>query len=280
MDILFSTLAKFRSELPSLFSHNKDAALNLLDSLTCDLSSSHIVELSLNPEYPRNYSSISHAISSYYKPRSESAASCKEARRKANKRIENTLCKYLNMSHSSDYNVFAIDVTPHKRPFSPKLEDKGFVHANDSTPGKKPIAIGYAYSCVAFITQENHWAPPLAYDRVPTSENAAVFGVRQWCRIIQDTKNGFHSKSSFGVFDAAYSNPRAIHAFNTLTENQIGTAVFIARLRADRILARPSQKTPNGKRGRNASYDIPITLQDTDVLMLEHQVFSYSCTAS
>ena len=264
MDILFSTLAKFRSSLPSLFSHNKDAALNLVDSLTCDLSSDHIVELSLNPEYQRHYSSIAQAISSYYKPRTDAAAVCLEAKTAANKRIENTLCKHLHMSHSSKHNVFAIDVTPCKRPYSPKLEDKGFVHVNEPTPGKKPVAIGHKYSCVTYLTQEKHWAPPLGLDRVPTSEKETVFGVKQWCNIINDEKNGFTQQPSFGLYDAAYSNPYIIDTFNQSMSQQAGTAVLIARLRADRILARPSKEKANGKRGRNASYDHSNPFKLTD----------------
>ena len=95
-------------------------------------------------------------------------------------------------------------------------------------------------------------------------EKETVFGVKQWCNIIKDEKNGFTQQTAFGLFDSSYGNTYAIDTFSKTMSQQTGKAVFIARLRADRILARPSKQKANGKLGRNSLYDHrnPFMLKD------------------
>ena len=156
--------------------------------LTIKLGCQTPIELTNSFLYTRHFSTLSYAISSYYKPRDKTQEEAKDARSKINKEIENTLCQHLSFdAHAEtecEYHLFAIDVTPYQRPYSPKLEDKGFVHVNETISGKKPIAIGHHYSSVAYLTKEKHWAPPVSIKRVPSYEKESVFGVKQWADII------------------------------------------------------------------------------------------------
>jgi len=66
--------------------------------------------------------------------------------------------------------------------------------------------------------------------------------VKQWTDIINDRENKFQDKPAVGCFDAGYSNPRSIYTFFESMKNKDNRAVFIARLRTNRFLMRPSKK--------------------------------------
>ena len=186
------------------------------------------------------------------------------------KKIEHGLCQNLMSGISTDYHIFAIDVTAQKRPYAKKLHDKGFVHKSDPTPGNKSVVIGHNYSSVVYLTQDTHWAPPLSIARVKTTEKETVFGVHQWLEIIKDKDNGFLGKKCIGLFDSSYSSAYAIHEFSKQMKRV--DAIFIARLRSNRILMRPMTDTPSSGLGRKASYDKgnPFKLADSNTWGTPH----------
>ena len=47
MSLLSSALHKFRSTLRNMFSYNKDACIELVDALPCNVNASSVTELSL-----------------------------------------------------------------------------------------------------------------------------------------------------------------------------------------------------------------------------------------
>ena len=64
-------------------------------------------------------------------------------------------------------------------------------------------------------------------------------------------------KRCIGVFDAAYSSAYGVAAFH---DEQPGDAVFIARLRGNRILQRPYTGKQSGK-GRPICFDTSFAVQ-------------------
>ena len=92
-----------------MFSYNKDACVELVDALPCNVNASSVTELSLFME--RSYSSISHCISDYYKPRGTCSEKYKKEKAIVDKNIENTLCQHIGYV-DSNFHVFATDVTP------------------------------------------------------------------------------------------------------------------------------------------------------------------------
>jgi hypothetical protein len=52
----------FRQDLYDFFPEKKDSLMNLIDSLAGNQSATSVVRLSLEPAYPRSYSTISKAI--------------------------------------------------------------------------------------------------------------------------------------------------------------------------------------------------------------------------
>ena len=248
--------------------YNTDASIELIDSLSSNLVATSPVELTLNSSYSRHYSTLPRVIGSYYKPRNEeNIEDMEKAKESSNLKIQNSLCQHIDTTTTkNEYHLFAIDVTPNKRPHAKKLADKGFVHINETVSGKKPVAIGHKYSCVAYLTQEKHWALPLSLNRVSTSEKETTFGVNQWCDIIKNPSNQFTDKPSIGVFDSAYSNAYSIYEFLTQTKGMEKKVLFIARLRSARVLMRPGNQETSGKKGRPVLFDAshPFRLDNSD----------------
>lgn len=235
MDFLKNTLIKFRNCLRSLFPYNTDSAIELIDALSSNTQATSAVQLTENSSYKRHYTTLVATVSSFYKPRSKQPEECEEQLVEAKKKIQNILCQHIKLDDEPKYHLFAVDVTPNPRPYSKKINDRGFIKANEVVNGGKPVTIGHNYSCVAYLTQEPSWALPIAIDRVPTDKKDTVFGIKQWCDAIKEKNNNFTGKASVAVFDAAYSNAYAISAFN---DEQPGDATFIARLSGNRVLQR------------------------------------------
>ena len=69
MDLLNSTLVKLRNYFRSLFPYNTDASIELVDALSSNTEADSVLQLSENISYTRHYTSLTHTISSFYKPR-------------------------------------------------------------------------------------------------------------------------------------------------------------------------------------------------------------------
>mgnify|MGYP001190815920 FL=1 len=233
MDLFKTTLVKLRNCFRSFFPYNTDASVELVDALSSNTQADSVVQLSENICYTRHYTSLTHAISSFYKLKDKEAKDYEVQLAEAKKKIQNTLCQHIEIDIERNYHLFAIDVTPNPRPFAKKVEDRGYIKHNEVVNSGKPVTIGHNYSCVLYLTGQGTWALPLSIDRVSTSVKESVFGVKQWCEIIKDENNHFTDKRCVGVFDASYSSAYCIAAFN---DSQPGDTVFIARSRGNRVL--------------------------------------------
>ena len=260
MDILNSSLAKFRNCFRKLFPYNTDTCIEIIDALSSNTSADSQIKITLSEFFTRRHTSISRAISSYYKPRDMSVDDSTKLKADVDKGIQNTLCQHLE-ENTKDYHLFAGDVTPNKRSYAKKLTDKGFVYSQGQIASTKPVVIGHKYSYVNYLTEENNWALPIDVKRVSTTDKDTVVGIKQWTDIINDKNNYLNDKTSVGVFDSAYSNAYAVSQY---IETKPDNSVFISRIRSDRVFMRPSVTESKGKRGRPSIYDIhnPFKLKD------------------
>ena len=71
-----------------------------------------MVQLSENIRYTRHYTSLTYAISSFYKPKDKEAKDYQAQLVEATKKIQNTLCQHIELDIERHYHLFAIDVTP------------------------------------------------------------------------------------------------------------------------------------------------------------------------
>ena len=124
MDFLNTTLVKLRNCFRNLFPYNTDASIELVDALSSNTQADSVVKLSENVCYTRHYTSLTHAISSFYKPKDKEAKDYEVQLAEAKKQIQNKLCQHIELDIEWDYHLFAIDVTPNPRPFAKKVEDR------------------------------------------------------------------------------------------------------------------------------------------------------------
>ena len=73
MDFLNTALVKFRSRFRNLFPYNTDASIELIDALSSNANAGSVVQLSENACYTRHYTTLTAAISSFYKPKDKKA---------------------------------------------------------------------------------------------------------------------------------------------------------------------------------------------------------------
>ena len=62
---LISKLRQYRESIYQSFEYRADAIMDLLDALSSNISANSVVELSLNPLYLRNYSSVEKSIDQF-----------------------------------------------------------------------------------------------------------------------------------------------------------------------------------------------------------------------
>ena len=151
MDLLNSTLLKLRNSFINFFPYNTDASIELVDALSSNTQADSVVQLSENLFYTSHYTSLTYAISSFYKPKDKKAKDYQLQLATAKKKIQNTLCQHIELDVERHYHLFAIDVTPNPRPYAKKVEDRGYIKHNEVVNSGKPVTIGHKTIPVLFI---------------------------------------------------------------------------------------------------------------------------------
>jgi DDE superfamily endonuclease len=253
LESIVKPFKSFRDNIHQFFQRRRDAAFELVDSLSSNTTASSVVELSLNPVHRRNYCSITRVIDEFY------PEDCDK------KLINDSLTTLLSQQSvpptTRNYYLFGVDCTPNPRRYSPTQKDRGFVYAPNTLSGNKPVTIGHQYSIAALLPEkmgENMppWILPLACHRVTTEEKGPLIGMQQITRCIQSEEK-FNTKICVVASDSAYSNPECI-AENCKNPNQ----VQISRVRSNRIFHYPSINEDRVKIGRKKQFGDKFKLKD------------------
>ena len=141
LDTILPVLKRFREKIYQFFPSRRDAAMELVDSLSSNKTARSIMELSLNPMHRRNYCSITRVLDEY-KPDSIEKEQSQE------KELTNILSGVCVTNEQRTFRLFVVDCTPAPRAFSPTLEDRSYVYTPNMVCGNKPITIGHKYSIV------------------------------------------------------------------------------------------------------------------------------------
>ncbi len=143
-----------------------------------------------------------------------------------------------------------LDCTAAPRKYSKTLEDKGIIHAPNVILGNKPITVGYQYSVMGFLPEQNlheaqvPWMLPLSTQRVATNTNGIAVGIQQ----LNTAMPFFGTELTVILGDIAYSSPKFIDGVQ-----KHKNLVLIARLKGNRILNRkamPRALKISGRRAR------------------------------
>jgi DDE superfamily endonuclease len=211
---------EFRQDLYDFFSFRKDSLIDLIDSLAGNHNATSVVRLSLEPTYPRSYSTINKAIDYVFQSHSP-------------KELTRTLQKNL-----PPCQILVTDVVPIQRLFAEALQERCCIHKSSSIKGQKPITIGHNYSLVCALAPEERWTLPLSVERVKPVDVRTLVGINQLEQILKDsTQKWIH------VADTDYSGGKVLKRLAYLP------CTSLIRMRSNRVLYFPAKK-PKKKRFR------------------------------
>jgi hypothetical protein len=251
LEPIINTFKNFRDTIYHFFSNRRDAAFELVDSLSSNNHATSVVELSLNPVHRRNYCSITRVVDEFYSNDDKTVR---------NNSLTTILCQHC-VPLNRDYYLFGVDCTPNPRRYAPTQQDRGFVYAPNTLSGNKPVTIGHQYSIVAYLPEKTGahtppWIVPLICHRVTTDEKGPLMGMKQISQCIQSDEK-LKNKLCIIVADSAYSTPECL----TQTDHN-PNQVQISRARSNRVFYYPAFDANTVKIGRKKRFGEPFKLKD------------------
>lgn len=249
---IVKTFKNFRDKIYHFFQFRRDAAFELIDALSSNMTAKSVVELSLNSFHRRNYCSITRVVDEFY-------SGCINKKLK-NDEVMKIIIEHCVLPKERKYFLLGVDCTPNPRRYSPTQQDRGFVYAPNTISGNKPVTIGHQYSVVAFLPEKADahsppWVVPLSCHRVATSEKGAMVGMKQLSQCVM--RNAFQNTLCVTVADSAYSNADPI-CESSKNPNQ----VHISRVRNNRVLHHTAEQTSTVKKGRKKYFGEEFRLRD------------------
>jgi hypothetical protein len=246
-----ANFTQFRTQLyHEHFNKRADTLLELVDALSSDSQARSVVELSLNPCFRRDYSSLFKAIADY-------------APEEAKINLAQLAAPCLPQRRERLFWLLGVDVTPYSRPFAYTLSERECVYQSSPVSRNKPITFGHSYSSVFALPERvgnsPHWVIPLDTKRVNriNKEDTGAIQVRD---LLEDKLLPFHNGLCVEVTDCGYSKP-AYLAANRDKKNLI----TITRARSNRVFYHPPDKTePHSRRGHVRWFGSKFDLRDPE----------------
>ena len=119
-------LTQFRTELYESLPYRADALMDLIDALSSNTTARSAIELSLNPLFRRQHSSLPDAIDNWFQAKaSEDVVAERWSRQLMLARL---MGPYLPEPTGRPFWLLGIDVTPVPRPFAQTLADRTFIY--------------------------------------------------------------------------------------------------------------------------------------------------------
>jgi len=229
--------------------------MNLIDALSSQTNARSVAELSMEPAFEREYSSVYQAIDDFVAEGEE--------RQEKEKSLLRIIGKHISEPEEEQYWVFGTDGTPAPRRYARTMADRGFVYRPNEIRGNKPVTLGHSYSIVAHLPEKEegdpNWVVPLTVKRVATQETDITVGLKQVAMIMTDEKLPWNGEMSVHVVDTKYSTPEYLHGVADYKK-----LVTIPRLRGNRTLYLPPPPVEDdSKSGHPTWYGEPFKLGDS-----------------
>lgn len=255
-------LRQFREAIYNSFEYRADAILDLLDAMCSNNAARSVVELSLNPLFRRNYSSVEKSIDLFSACRITDDE--KQQRLRLEKEHLEIIAAHLPELKQRNFHLLAIDVTPQPRPFAYTLSDRKVVHAPNPTLSNKPIAVGHEYSHLVYLPEKEcrpspPWVIPLLVRRVNSKENGVAVGAAQLASLMKNPQLPFAHQLCLQVGDGVYSAVHYLHG-NIEYENLVSAA----RLRSNRSLYFQPQEATQAGKGHPTWYGKALKLKNAN----------------
>lgn len=250
-----------RQTLYDSFESRADAQFNLLDSLSGRQTAQSVVELSLEPLFKHQYSSVYDAVKHFFIAQNSENAT-EERQKKALERI-NILLPVLPKPSDYPFFLMGIDATPAPRPYANALSDRGITYYPNPAPGNKPIGVGHSYSILALLPERKFnsppWVIPLSCARIATKQTANQVAVAQMSALLSDTSLPFGVELTVNVADSSYSKANYLSPISKF-ENHVEIN-RVAKNRKFYHIPPPADPHP-GHGGRRKSFGVEFDLKN------------------
>jgi DDE superfamily endonuclease len=202
----------FRQKLYNCFESCSDACMDLLDALAGNTGADSIAELSLSPLFPRSYNSIYKAIKESFNTtiqETNNEVEVEVEEEKPNNLIR-VVSELIDQPQQRPFYLFVTDTTPHPRPYSKTLAERGHIYQPNTIKGNKPINVGHCYSLLSVLPEketDGHaaWAVPRSVERVSLTQSGTDVASEQIQSVMSDSSLPWHKKLCVLVGDTAYS---------------------------------------------------------------------------
>jgi len=273
----YTQLEEYRQALYDSFGHAADATFELLDALVSQTNARSVVELSLEPVFRREYSSVYSAIAAFFeaKEADEPAAT----RREQEVEQLQLLAPYVPKPEQRPYWLFATDATSNRRQFARTLPDRGYVYWPNGVAGNKPVTIGHSYSVLVALPEkaagDPPWVVPLLTRRITTAETETQVAAAHLSSVFDDKTLPWCGQLSVQVLDSKYSTPAYLYS-----AAQHENLVTIARVRSNRVFYRQYQAPPAKRKcGKPRSYGERFALREPETWHTPDEQFETTHTS-
>ena len=265
---LIARFQDFRQKIYNCFESCSDACMDLLDALAGNTGANSIAELSLSPLFPRSYNSIYKAIKESFNTNSQEMNNEEEeegeGKEKANNLIR-VVSELIEQPQQRPFYLFAMDTTPHPRPYARTLAERGYIYQPNTIKGNKPINIGHSYSILSILPEKETanaapWSIPISGERVSLDKTGVDVGSEQISEVMSDSSLPWQEKLCVLVADSAYSQRSFL-----FEQSKQKNLVVIARVRSNRIFYQsPPVDESKKKRGCPKKYGERFNLADVE----------------
>ncbi|MDI6769854.1 MAG: transposase, partial [Anaerolineales bacterium] len=173
-----SQLSQFWQQVYQNFNKRADASKDLVDALSSNTRAKSVVELSLEPCFRRDHTSLFKVIAAYQPEQ-------------ASKSLAQLAAPYLPSPRQRPFWLLGVDTTPQSRLYAQTLKDRSYVYQPAPVKSNKPITIGHQYSEVVVLPERevqrgSPWVVPLSTQRVSSAEDKELVGAIQVGVLLDD----------------------------------------------------------------------------------------------
>jgi DDE superfamily endonuclease len=220
----FNRLKQIRQQVYDCMERGADALFNLADALLCESQAQSLPELSLSAYFERQWSSVYEALED----------GCLNV-----EQLRATWVKALLEERAEDEPIWiGVDTSNIERANADTSADRTVIHLPNLPLADKAISIGWTFSTVVLIPEQNSsWTPILDQQRVSSEQTAIEVALAQ----LQALRPLFGNRRVIILADRWYGTPTFLRACC-----ELGYSVLI-RLKSNRKLYRaPVRIHPRG----------------------------------
>lgn len=250
---------QFRQALYEGFKSCRDSIFNLIDALCSDSNAQSVVQLSLNPAFERQYSSLYKAVGNAF-PSAASGAVENPAQPQLLPAVATTLMP----PPAEEPWLWGLDATSYPRLYAETMLDREYVYSPTAVPAQTPVSLGHSYSLLSSLPpaeaqQATSWAVPLSVERIASLTNPLSVAHQQIQALLAAEQAPWFGQFSALAVDSRYSSREFLYPLWNQAQ-----LVVVSRVRSNRVFYRQPEVSERSGPGRRRWFGAAFKLQKPD----------------